>query len=75
MIKSCGNPTCKTENPEKLKNCGGCRRVAYCSVACQKAHWKDHKVLFCFNLFLSSKVLHILQLLVRSIFLKYIAFP
>ena len=23
--------------------CSGCRRVAYCSEACQKAHWRQHK--------------------------------
>jgi hypothetical protein len=27
----------------KLKMCGGCEAVHYCSVACQKAHWKEHK--------------------------------
>ncbi|KAJ7752640.1 hypothetical protein B0H16DRAFT_1887198 [Mycena metata] len=25
--------------------CGGCRRVYYCSEACQKAHWNRHKAL------------------------------
>ena len=24
--------------------CGGCRSIVYCSAACQKAHWKAHKV-------------------------------
>jgi hypothetical protein len=27
----------------KLSLCGRCRRVAYCSEQCQKAHWKGHK--------------------------------
>ena len=26
-----------------LNRCGRCRKVAYCSVGCQKAHWKVHK--------------------------------
>lgn len=26
-----------------LSQCGGCKRVAYCNRACQKAHWKTHK--------------------------------
>jgi len=26
-----------------LSRCGRCRQVAYCSVGCQKAHWKVHK--------------------------------
>jgi hypothetical protein len=26
-----------------LSRCGRCRQVAYCSVGCQKAHWKLHK--------------------------------
>lgn len=25
----------------KLKNCGRCRKVLYCSAECQKAHWKS----------------------------------
>eukprot|EP00300_Choanocystis_sp_HF-7_P009534 c16478_g1_i3.p2 GENE.c16478_g1_i3~~c16478_g1_i3.p2 ORF type:complete len:338 (-),score=69.12 c16478_g1_i3:95-1108(-) len=29
---------------ENLKTCAGCKKVAYCSVACQKEHWKSvHK--------------------------------
>ncbi len=27
----------------KLKQCGRCRKVGYCSVECQKSHWKTHK--------------------------------
>ena len=28
----------------KILLCGNCKRVAYCSVACQKQHWKSgHK--------------------------------
>ena len=26
-----------------LKRCGGCRAVRYCSEACSRAHWREHK--------------------------------
>lgn len=29
-------------NP-RLKKCGRCKRAAYCSPACQRAHWSKHK--------------------------------
>ena len=25
--------------------CGGCREAHYCTRACQKAHWREHKLL------------------------------
>ncbi|CAI5994575.1 unnamed protein product [Closterium sp. NIES-64] len=28
----------------KLRSCGGCGKVAYCSRDCQKAHWPSHKL-------------------------------
>jgi hypothetical protein len=28
----------------KMKKCGGCRAVRYCSEACQRQHWRAHKV-------------------------------
>lgn len=27
----------------KLKVCGSCKKVNYCSAQCQKSHWKKHK--------------------------------
>ena len=33
---------CGTEVVD-LKECAGCGQVHYCSRACQKAHWKEHK--------------------------------
>jgi hypothetical protein len=27
----------------KLSRCGACKKVAYCSKGCQKAHWNVHK--------------------------------
>lgn len=36
--------TCQTQLPKaQLKNCARCGMVEYCSRACQKANWKDHK--------------------------------
>eukprot|EP00005_Dracoamoeba_jomungandri_P013946 CAMPEP_0174270816 /NCGR_PEP_ID=MMETSP0439-20130205/45819_1 /TAXON_ID=0 /ORGANISM="Stereomyxa ramosa, Strain Chinc5" /LENGTH=132 /DNA_ID=CAMNT_0015360387 /DNA_START=104 /DNA_END=498 /DNA_ORIENTATION=- len=30
-------------NTGKLKKCGGCQIVSYCSKSCQRSHWKAHK--------------------------------
>ncbi len=27
----------------RLKRCGACKRAAYCSTACQAAHWREHR--------------------------------
>ena len=40
--------TCMTSNiygqkVKKLKKCGICRRVYYCSVKCQRKDWKEHQ--------------------------------
>jgi hypothetical protein len=36
---------CKREGQGKgLKICSACKQAAYCSVSCQKAHWKHHKM-------------------------------
>jgi hypothetical protein len=29
----------------KLRECGGCAQVSYCSKSCQKSHWKSHKAI------------------------------
>ena len=29
---------------DKPKKCSACRSVSYCNAICQKAHWKDHKL-------------------------------
>ncbi|KAF6754139.1 hypothetical protein DFP72DRAFT_900491 [Ephemerocybe angulata] len=34
------------QTPEKqLSRCGACKRIGYCSTACQKKNWKEHKTL------------------------------
>ena len=34
---------CGTE-ADTMKRCAGCRWARYCSEACQKEHWKSHKI-------------------------------
>jgi len=33
-----------TKNPELLLRCASCKQVTYCNRACQRAHWKSHKL-------------------------------
>lgn len=49
--KRCANLRCpnlggasEAEAKLKLKSCVGCRVVRYCSIACSKASWREHKV-------------------------------
>lgn len=40
---NCLNCGRKEEPGDKLKKCGKCEDVCYCSRECEKAHWKKHK--------------------------------
>jgi len=44
---SCSNPDCNLPDGKAERNkilyCAQCDQVGYCSRACQKAHWKEHK--------------------------------
>ncbi|KAF4617617.1 hypothetical protein D9613_006229 [Agrocybe pediades] len=43
-IEKCGAAACnKTSTDGKLMVCSGCAEIAYCSSACQKADWSNHK--------------------------------
>ncbi|MES1921737.1 hypothetical protein MHBO_003266 [Bonamia ostreae] len=44
--KSCDK--CK-KNTEKLKKCGACKKVEYCSRECQKSDWENHKKICSFS--------------------------
>lgn len=41
----CGNPKCSKfeAGPGEFKTCGGCNLERYCSRACQKVSWREHK--------------------------------
>ncbi|EED80904.1 predicted protein [Postia placenta Mad-698-R] len=34
---------CRGKGKPRIRACGGCKKVRYCSAACQKKHWKIHK--------------------------------
>ncbi len=40
QIGPCRNLECPTVSPTSLKKCSKCKQAVYCSVTCQKAHWK-----------------------------------
>lgn len=45
VIYKCHNPECEVSGEDNaLKKCGKCKIVRYCSPECQKAHWKEHKL-------------------------------
>jgi hypothetical protein len=41
VCAACG--AAKASGGAKLRRCAGCRAVRYCSPACQKAHWRQHR--------------------------------
>jgi hypothetical protein len=41
LCGACGKPPA---TGEALLRCGRCRAVSYCGPACQRAHWKAHKM-------------------------------
>ena len=41
----CANKRCRASG-SKLRNCGRCRAVGYCSSECQKEHWPVHKSVY-----------------------------
>ena len=40
-FRRCEN--CEEEIVDRIQLCAGCKKVAYCNIRCQKAHWKQHK--------------------------------
>ena len=40
-FRNCEN--CEQEISDRIQLCSGCKKVAYCNIHCQKAHWKSHK--------------------------------
>ena len=49
--------TCNKTLSKKLNWCSSCRRVAYCSRKCQKAHWKRHRPKCTFDFIKNEKTI------------------
>ena len=46
VLRACSGPACARSETrvKEFKQCAACKEVVYCSLACQKAHWKSgHK--------------------------------
>jgi hypothetical protein len=41
LCENCDTP----QKQLKFKGCGNCRLVYYCSIPCQRQHWKVHRIL------------------------------
>ncbi|TDL24192.1 hypothetical protein BD410DRAFT_786284 [Rickenella mellea] len=48
MFKVCKAEQCNLQeggNTGSFKCCGKCKLAFYCSLGCQRAHWRDHKII------------------------------
>lgn len=45
MVRACWNCQATETSELKFKSCPACHAAIYCSRACQKAHWRDHKTM------------------------------
>jgi hypothetical protein len=43
MQRECDVCGARGDRATKLLKCDGCKSVLYCSEACQRAHWPEHK--------------------------------
>jgi hypothetical protein len=43
----CNHPDCVSKWARKLKKCGGCKAVFYCSAKCQRADWERGHIVAC----------------------------